>query len=363
VPAAPESAQLFILWIHRGAALSSAAVGDLDEETTLATIRVEPGSEPLYVIIPASRGMIFKFEGEVSRITAAVLPGSPYTASGSGVIGLDRAKVVFSPRGQCIPDSSRSRTQQEHAQFWEAKFGRKADLITAPEDPAGGPYAPALATVYLVGGPYPPALATVYLPSGKVESGREGRPFRPSRNSERDVWGAFMAQYPRGLVTVDPPTVIAEEPVSAYDVLPSYGGLVQLLRERRLRRIGPRTFSIVRPFPRFPVSVVGSVSGLTYMLDPDAPIPEGDRSGICLVSKATEQPLPGSESKCEVRWGPTVAYAGVHSAGAHSGLHLFSEAPACCWGTLQGTGNGFVGRMEYYTATEMGDPDTLAKET
>src|SRR5215510_4539243 len=75
VAAPPESARLIILISGGGAALSSAAVGGPDEKTTLATIRVEPGSEPLYVILPRNLNMIWKFEGEVSRVVAAVLPG------------------------------------------------------------------------------------------------------------------------------------------------------------------------------------------------------------------------------------------------------------------------------------------------
>ena len=102
MPPASEPSKLVLLGSDQTSALSSVAVGSQDVLTGAGTIIVEPGDEPIYLVIASYQPIIWRFEGAVGRVERVVVtttqtgvgsfdPRSPPLA---GVTGLPADRVT-----------------------------------------------------------------------------------------------------------------------------------------------------------------------------------------------------------------------------------------------------------------------------
>ena len=84
-----------------------------------------------------------------------------------------------------------------------------------------------------------------------------------------------------GVVEIDPKTVVARMPATAYEVLPAQAGLAQLLETGALTQNSSREY-IVRQKIRFPPGLYGAHS-VTFLIMKGAPYPDGDPGHSCVV--------------------------------------------------------------------------------
>jgi Ca2+-binding EF-hand superfamily protein len=110
MPAASEKSKVVLLSSHQTEALSSVAIGTQDEITGVGTINVEPGDEPIYLVIASYQPIIWRFYGAVERIERLVLTTTrtgfnktdPKSLPLAGVTGLPFDRVTFARQSGCI---------------------------------------------------------------------------------------------------------------------------------------------------------------------------------------------------------------------------------------------------------------------
>ena len=159
-PAASENAQVVLLGSYQTEALSSVTLGSQDNVVHAGRIVVEPGSEPLYLVIASYSPTIWQFRGAVERVERVVMTssrtgpnaGEPNQRSLVGATGIAQDKVSFFSKSNCL------------AHFYEAPSA--ASLQTAAAIRAGTGKAPGV-----VAAKY--AVTSFNVPSGTTESLRD----------------------------------------------------------------------------------------------------------------------------------------------------------------------------------------------
>jgi len=73
LPAASEKSKVVLLGASETDALSSVTVATQDDITGVGNIRVEPGDEPIYLVVVSFQPTIWRFDGAVERIERAVV--------------------------------------------------------------------------------------------------------------------------------------------------------------------------------------------------------------------------------------------------------------------------------------------------
>lgn len=305
LPPVPKGVRLVAFGAYDGQAVSSAVIGNQDVETNLIDVTIEPGSEPLYLVLTSYESMIWRFSGATNRVTRVVVsssegvrlqptrrrptdpgkanvwvpshmiiadqrpPNAPRPFSFSGVLGLGEKKVTIGRVG--CPSYGYKTQGYEATRFSDSMvrhLGRVADFTY-------GDYSP----------------ASVSLPSGSITRSQPARwapgaatnpP--PPAGFDATMWREALRYWPRGLVRVNPKKVIAAAPVAPYLVLPSQMGLAQLVGSGALQVQRDRyaTYRVVRPIPHMPPSMGGAHS-VTLTFEPGIPIPPGDPVHSCIV--------------------------------------------------------------------------------
>jgi len=113
MPKASQPAKVVLLGLYETESLSSVALGSQDEVTGVGDVAVEPGHDPLYIVIAGYRPTIWRFSGSLQRIErVVVLAQRGLTTKGSsnvmplaGVVGVTRDKISF-PKPNCIASFS-----------------------------------------------------------------------------------------------------------------------------------------------------------------------------------------------------------------------------------------------------------------
>ncbi|MFT4120259.1 EF-hand domain-containing protein [Bradyrhizobium sp.] len=291
MPAASEKARILLLSSYQTEALSSATIGSQDAVVHAGRINVEPGEEPLYVVIASYSPTIWQFSGAVERIERVVATSSSNGRNGgnaqqapvAGVTGVPRDRVVFPARSNCL------------SYFSEA--------------PSSGSLQ-AAGTVRLSAGKAPDVVATRYsvgaynIPSGRIDSTKEPtqrmlviRKDGGTLNIVGNGSGAVVEvgpsrarddmynYWPGGVVEIAPDKVVASAPVSAYEVLPAQAGLAQLLASGAATQNGAGEY-VVRRKIRFPPGLYGAHS-VTFLIMKGTDYPDGDPGHSCVVVEDT----------------------------------------------------------------------------
>jgi hypothetical protein len=215
-PPVPPGAKVILVSAHGGSALSSVSLGGNDEEVTVANIRVEPGPEPLFVVLSSFRAMVWQFSGSAKRI-AGVAATSAVGSTGLprvGITGLPMEKVAISAAIGCLPYATdKAESQQKLSKAAEDILGAQVDALTAIEH-----------------------AANFAIPSGVHEKVAFGNQVQlPTTGPGVPLWREMLHFYPGGLIRIDPDEVVSRVPAKRYEVLPQQAGLAQLLEEGALK--------------------------------------------------------------------------------------------------------------------------------
>lgn len=290
MPAPSDAAQVILFGAYQADAVSTVALHDPDEGTGVVEVVIEPGDQPLYIVLTAYEPTIWRFSGAVERVERAVMVASngprpepaqrapgrnsrvsrafdtsrslpPPSESYAGVVGLQVSQAAMAEDTACFdyfyfPTSvkaTRAAAALRHA------AGRGPDRIL-------GAY----------------SLAAVKLPSGAAARGT-GRPPVPE-GFDPGLWRMAHRINGWGLSPVDVSTVVSPVSATVYDVLPGQTGLSQLVGSGALRRM-PDGLRIEREIARVPAGLAGA-HATQFTLAPGVSPPAGKLGHSCMVRES-----------------------------------------------------------------------------
>jgi Ca2+-binding EF-hand superfamily protein len=299
MPAASDKAKVVLLSSYETEALSSVTIGSQDNVVHAGRVVVEPGDEPLYVVIASYSPTIWQFSGAVERIERLMMTSSrtgPNSGDANqrslvGATGIAQDKVSYFAKSNCL------------TYFSETPSAASLQTVAAIRKAAGK--APDIvATKYSVG--------SFKVPSGTIESVRgQDRPgaliIDKTQGTLRVIGNASnvivqsgpsrakdeMYRFsPGGVIEIDAKTVVASQPAAAYEVLPQQAGLVQLLASGAMKQNSLGEY-IVREKTRFPAGLYGAHS-VVFLIVKGTPYPEGDPGHSCVIVEESGEKKGGA---------------------------------------------------------------------
>ncbi|MCH9808323.1 MAG: hypothetical protein K0U74_11375 [Alphaproteobacteria bacterium] len=308
LPPPPTGAKVHLVSSYSAHALSNVTIAGQDKTTVTSEIYIEPGDEPIYIIAASKTPRIWRFRGRTERVAAFV--GLTYGArkqeAQAGAVGLPRDRVFFTVPETCFryfSDAKHSEAKKAKALI-EAKLGQPVSKLTAKYS---------LTELALPSGITPPDPAgtrkgTTFIIGGKEFVIRNGRPVaaRESLDSSRvippfgvdpETYTNFRRYFPGGIVKINPARISTKGNAERYEVLPSYAGIIELLKDGSLEKISSRRFRIAKPIPRYPANLNGSLR-VTFVLAQGLSQPDGVLGASCLISEETGKRLAGS-TRCK----------------------------------------------------------------
>lgn len=264
-PPAPTDADVVIASFHSGDAISSSYIEHPSVSTSVIDVFIEKGDKPLYVILSSDKAVIWRFTGATGRVQHVLANAqrsrhrdegldalrrlsreeqskarkdlNEYPRSAVGATGISRDKLTIVGK-HCIntPNLVSEETGKQANRIARMVSGRPAAMFAAGY-----------------------SAARVSMPSGRVtdltdEAARVMAGFDPVR------WQVAADTTPGGIVSIDPRSVTAAEPVGAYEVLPGQFGIAQLLATGALEADGLERLRLVRSIPYWPAELNGGHS-------------------------------------------------------------------------------------------------------
>ena len=295
MPRASEQAKVLLLSNYETDAISTTTIGSQDMVLHAGKVVVEPGDEPLYLVIATYSATIWQFSGAIERIERVVLSGLQSKPNGSdaqtppavGVTGLPKDKVTFLMRPNCISyfSESPSRASAAAAALVRDETGKQPSLVSADY-----------------------SVSTFHVPSGRREKARDERRGRLViqkdsgtlriigdasnvivQSGSRNLLSEFHRFSPGGLVEIDPKDVVSILPAERYVVLPQQAGLLQLVNSGALSMNRSGEFLIHKKI-RFPGGLHGAHS-VKFLLLRGVPEPDGDPGHSDVMSEETGRSL------------------------------------------------------------------------
>ena len=272
VPAASTEAKFVLVSTYDSEALSSVAIGSQDVVTETAGVEIESGSEQLYVVLLSYQPIIWRFSGAVERLEHVVIASAktgpneqhPHRVPLAGAVGVPAERLTFVKSPDCF-------------KYFKKMPSIASAVTTARLKESVGREPNVTKSVY--------DLLNVALPSGTVEKS-------PKLRTLSRLINPYASRFwPAGVIEIDPKAVIASRPAEPYEVLPAQAGLVQLVEQGALERVGSREYLITRKI-RYPAGMGGAHS-VRFLLLRGVPEPEGDPGHSCVVSEETGEPIAG----------------------------------------------------------------------
>jgi Ca2+-binding EF-hand superfamily protein len=289
VPKASDNAKVLLLSAHDSDAISTTTIGSQDVETHTGFVAVEPGTEPLYVVIATYSPVIWRVTGAVERIERLVLSSGrtsansmmPEEVSLAGATGIPAERVGFL-KSKCLSDFSETPSTQaaRAAAFVRSQVGKEPELTAGRSKVSG--FAVPSGEVRTTGRSDQPLLV-IQKPAGTltIQGGANVVVQAGISDLSRDI----ANYYPGGVVEVDPASVVASQPAARYEVLPSKAGLLQLFQNGALGRNRAGEFLIKQKI-RFPAGLYGAHSA-KFLLLRGVPKPDGDPGHSEVISEET----------------------------------------------------------------------------
>ena len=298
VPPAPPGVRLVLLGAYQGKALSSAWIATHDSVTSVTTVEIVPGREPLYLALASYDAMIWDIVGATERI-AGIVAHAEFDADPAGlqrdkplvgVIGVARGLIRFTAHAGCLVPVTEETIEDGSARDIAALL-----LGRAPDETAGA---------YNAGAFRVPAVR--HFPDRPV---RNAIPL-PKKGRGEMLWREVEEEFPAGIAQIDVASVISTHAVKPYTGLPGRAGLAELvdagaltiagISERfRLDSDDPKPFMTADEFRivekvRLPARPSGR-----FILSRGVAMPEGDLSRICLLTETDMKPVKGSWPGCK----------------------------------------------------------------
>ncbi|MEM9631912.1 MAG: hypothetical protein AAGA50_11345 [Pseudomonadota bacterium] len=261
----------------RGISVSTVAVDGLDKETSFATLEIEKGTRPLYIVSALGGATVLRVTGATERVERFVGGGR----KGVGVIGLPADVVAFVSSTDCeIPSASQPDTMNwsRANSVLTYALDRKVQMI--------GDYSYGRLRLPSGQNAKPKVAQSRYSPlvirKGKQRFRMTENGFESTDQSERvhekepteisALIRKVLHSYPGGIEIIAPEEVLTGGKAEAYDVLPNEAGLVLLLKSGALKKLRDGTLSIDKPFARFPAGT----TGMKFILRSGVPMPAGE---------------------------------------------------------------------------------------
>ena len=286
-PALPDSSRLVFAAAYRGQALANVSIKGKQHLMTLIQVDIEPGPDPLTLVLSAPANVIWQITGAKQRVAKALI-GSRFRIGGKSTVavaGIAASKAHFIGTSNCLPTHFRSGAERE-----QIARALKAAMRIRPE-----------AVVALnIGG-------KVSFPSGKAgDAGGNPQGVALPKDSPGSVlWKAVARSFPAGIVRLDAGSVVSQSPVAVAPVLPGRAGLAQLIDQGALElspgAAGRPSRTIVLPIDELRiVAPIHMPTGLSqaivrkFVLASGTKMPQGLQSQVCVVNEADGKPVAGS---------------------------------------------------------------------
>ena len=292
LPIPSASAEIILFGAYEGQSVSTVAVAGLDQETSFATLNIEPGDTPLYIVATVFDAAVLNITGATERVERLV--GSSQKAL--GVAGLEKEKVTFAPRKACGFHYFHDVNDQNIIQ---TKARVAAHLKRTPNHVLG---AYGVESVSLPSGEGLETKksksrgVTIIQGNRRVQltgGGIKDLGPKSASSTERDL----LRYYPGGIASVMPEDVItAGDTALAYDVLPQQAGLLQLVDAGALSVMKNGTYSIDKPIARFPAGLNGGHS-VQFLLRRGVPMPKGNPGHSSVLIEETGECLNGGRCR------------------------------------------------------------------
>ena len=291
MPAASERSKVVLLGTYETNALSSVALGSQNDLTRAGTIIVEPGDEPIYLVVASYEPTIWRFQGAVERIERVVVttertgldkldPKSPPLA---GTAGITAERVTFVRQSGCL------------SYFTEAPSIDEAKAAGVVKQQAGKEVAVAAAHQRVAGFSIPSGMDVTVEMMAKMKGSGAAKLERDIKNTQShaatgELEFNFLQQTPGGLIEIEAGSVVASAAVEPYEVLPQEAGLIQLMTSGALTR-NLRGEFLIHSKIRMPTALSGQHAA-KFLLMRGVPMPEGDPGQSLIVSEETGEAIP-----------------------------------------------------------------------
>jgi len=285
MPKASAAARIVMLGLYETEALSSVALGSMDKVTHAGTITVEPGAEPLYLVITSYAAAIWQFSGAVDRIERVVLASLKAT----GATGLPAERLTQLAGTNCLPyfyELQSSDTAKASGRVAE-DAGRAPDLVVARYEVGG--FAVPSGAVLSQTDPRKPHVMVIQKSGGSLTIEGDASNIVLQTPSLRSLEADLRRFNPGGVMDIDASKVISLLPAAPYDVLPQQAGLLQLMRSGALTQNRSGEFLIQRKI-RYPAGLAGAHS-VKFLLLKGVPRPDGDPGHSNVVAEETGQSI------------------------------------------------------------------------
>lgn len=271
LPRATNDMKVVVAYAAGALALSNVAIDSQDVTTHAARITIEPGREPLYLVLISGVRLLWQFDGAIGRVKHVILAsidGSTGKTMALATEGLPAEVVTFGAPGNCATFwVNMHREAKRTAEIMQLLSGRSPDAIKSLE------------YVWML---KLPSGATVHPPGFDQRETRFTSPGPMNLKRLREDMDFF---YPGGVVRIDPKKVVASLSVEPYKVLPSQAGLVQLMQQGALEPGKPEELVIRKPL-RFPAGLSGA-HAVRFVLGKGVPEPTGDSGHSAVISEET----------------------------------------------------------------------------
>jgi Ca2+-binding EF-hand superfamily protein len=287
----PRTDQEFVfVSTYEGTSATNLALDGLADQTTVATVQVEPGDTEMFLLLASQSSVVWNLVGDVDRLSHVVVQRAGIDgARNAGVVGVPAVKVDFVPYSSCIKP------------------------ITEPnEEPLAaaviGPWVAWNRTPSMVVANY--AMRMSFVPSGVVKSERSyptsnfdlivhTELFEPLGDSFvktdldsdtvsilRSYWASSRGAQD-GIFFFKPGEVIVSGTEEFYPILPGTAGLIQLIKEGTLQVVknnaGKKHLLLTKPIPNFPPDL-DMWDNTRIDLAPGVPRPVGEPRGLTVYS-------------------------------------------------------------------------------
>ena len=266
IPRPARGQRVVLVGAYEGEGMSTVALGGQDVETTVTYVDIEPGTEPLFIVLMSHSSMVWVFHGATHRVARAVLMTRAIANQppAVGAVGLRSERVSTHPA--CYQYFRNVNDRQAHvaSEALARTIGRPVD--------------------YLVGVDYASA---VVLPSGTLTETRWNRNARAPQGYDERLWREALRFTPAGLIEINPAAVVGAR-AEPYRVYPNQFGLAQLVRSGYLAYEGGETFRMLRALPRYPAELNGAHS-VVFIQPGNVPAPQGSPGHSCVLNEATDE--------------------------------------------------------------------------
>jgi len=268
IPRPARGQRVVLVGAYEGDGMSTVAVGGQDVETTVTYVDIEPGVEPLYIVLTSYSSMIWVFRGATPRVSHAALMTRAMSGRSPavGAVGLRSERV--SVHAACYQYFSDANDRQ--AVVMRDALSR---TLRRPVEDLVGAY----------------SATAISLPSGAQSETPWRRNAVAPQGYNEQLWREALRFTPAGLIEINPASVVGAR-AEPYRVYPNQFGLAQLVRSGHLSYEGGETFRMRRELPRYPAELNGAHS-VVFVRPGNVPEPQGSPGHSCVLNEGLDEAI------------------------------------------------------------------------